>query len=501
MKIKLFTIGILIYALSACRGFLEVIPETSLTADSFYQSQQDFEQAVGGIYAPLLGLYNQDWVMNEMRSDNTFFIYNIAQRGYKQQEDLATFTLETNNTNTSGKWTNNYLIISRANQVLKVIDAVNFGQAAKDNLKGQALFLRALAYFDLVKNSGGVPLFLDPATSYKETFKSRADATEVYKQIITDAGAATKLLPAKASAVGRATSGAAYTLLADAYINQKSWAEAEAALKTVTTLGYSLLPNYADIFNPKNKGNNESIFDVQYTEGTSQPIHNSLPYLFLPLLTDLSVITGVKPASAQTYGGFNVPTPDLLKAYEDTLKDKRFVASVGFYTGPSPLIGVTYNRTPYIKKYQHPHAVYNQTAENWPVYRYAEVLLMLAEVTNEQGRQADAVIFLNQVRARAGLTPLTAGSQTAMRISILNERRTELAFENKRWHDLVRSGLAVQVMSGYGAKIKANPQAYYYPVGSAPIATAFNVTDRDLLYPIPVGELIINPALKQNPGY
>ncbi|WP_080054582.1 RagB/SusD family nutrient uptake outer membrane protein [Spirosoma aerolatum] len=501
MKPKSLIVSIALLMLSACKSFLEVVPETSLAADNFYQSQTDFEQAVGGIYAPLQGIYNQDWVLNEMRSDNTFFIYNIAQRGGKQQEDPATFTVETNNTYTLGKWTNDYLIISRANQVLKSLESATFVESAKANLKGQALFLRAFAYFDLVKNFGSVPLFLEPATSYQTTFKARSDATEVYKQIVADASAAAKLLPAVASATGRATAGAAYTLLADAYMDQKAWADAETALKTVTTLGYSLLPNYADIFKPTNKGNKEIVFDIQYAEGTSQAIFNALPYLFIPVLADPSVITGVKPASQQTYGGYNVPTPDLLKAYEDTLKDQRFAASIGFYTGPSPLIGITYNHTPYIKKYLHPHSVYGQTADNGPIYRYAEVLLMLAEVTNEQGRQADAVGYLNQVRVRAGLNPLTAGSQTALQASILKERQVELAFENKRWHDLVRSGTAVQVMSAFGAKVKANPQAYYYPTGGAPIATAFNVTDRDLLYPIPVSEIITNPDLKQNPGY
>lgn len=501
MKIKLIAIAFLSSVLSSCNDFLDVVPETSLTADNFYQSQQDFEQAVGGVYAPLQGLYNQDWVLNEMRSDNTYFIYNIAQRGYKQQEDAATFTLETNNGNTSGKWTNDYLIIARANLMLKTIDAATFDATAKNNLKGQALFLRAFAYFDLVKNFGGVPLFLDPATSYQTTFKGRSEASDIYKQIIADADAASKLLPAKASAPGRATSGAALTLLADAYINQKSWPEAEAALKTVTTLGYSLLPNYADIYKPTNKANSEIIFDVQYAEGTSQAIFNSLPYLFIPVLPDPSVITGVKPATQQTNGGFNVPTPEMLRAYEDTLKDQRFSASIGFYTGTSPLIGVTYNRIPYIKKYIHPHSVYNQTADNGPIYRYAEVLLMLAEVANEQGKTSDAAGFLNQVRTRAGLGATKANSQTDMRTAILNERRVELAFENKRWRDLVRSGLAVQVMSAFGARVKANPQAYYYPAGSAPVANAFNVTERDLLYPIPVGEIVINSDLKQNPGY
>ncbi|GAB3928644.1 RagB/SusD family nutrient uptake outer membrane protein [Larkinella terrae] len=502
MKTRFILAGILLLTVGACKDFLDVVPETVLTPANFYQSQADFEQAVGGIYAPLQPLYNQDWVLNEMRSDNTHFVFNIAQRGPKPEEDPSTFTIENNNRNTAGKWTNDYLIISRANQVLSTIDNIDFAQAVKDNLKGQAYFLRAFAYFDLVKNFGGVPVFLEPASSYKDTFKSRTEVAEVYKQIIADAEQAAKLLPNRATqTIGRASSGSAYTLLGDVYINLKRWPEAETALKSVTTQGYMLLAEYGDIFKPTNKGNAETVFDVQYAEGTSQAVSNYLPYRFLPVLTDPSVITGVKPSSSNTDGCYNTPTPDLLAAYEDTLKDKRYKASIGFYSGTSPLVGVTYKNTPYIKKYQFPHARYGETGVNWPVYRYAEVLLLLAEAANEQGRSADAGVFLNQVRTRAGLPNTTATSQTTLREAIWRERRIELAFENKRWHDLVRSGLAVKTMSEYGARIKANPQKYYYPVGSAPAAAAFNVTDRDLLYPIPIGEIIINPDMKQNPGY
>jgi hypothetical protein len=285
------------------------------------------------------------------------------------------------------------------------------------------------------------------------------------------------------------------------YINLKRWAEAETALKQVTTMGYGLLANYSDVFNPANKGNNEIVFDVQYAEGTSQAVSNFLPYKFLPVLTDPSVITGVKPSSSNTDGSYNTPTPDLLAAYEDTIQDKRFHASVAFYSGPSPLVGIVYNHTPYIQKYQFPHTRYRETGVNWPVYRYSEVLLMLAEVINEQNRTPDAAAQLNLVRRRAGLKDVAASSQTAFRDIIFKERRVELAFENKRWHDLVRSGKAVAVMNAYGASVKANPQKYYYPQGSGPADAAFNVTEKDLLYPIPVGEIIINPELTQNSGY
>lgn len=502
MKIKIIAAGLLLCMISSCSDFLDINPETTLSSTNFYKTQTDFEQAVGGTYAPLQGLYNTDWILNEMRSDNTHFIFNIAQRGPKQDEDPSTFTVENNNVNTATKWRNNYLIISRANQVLNSIDLVEFDQPSKDNLKGQTYFLRAFAYFDLVKNFGGVPVFTESADSYQTTFKPRSEMGVVYEQIISDLAQATALLPNRAGqAAGRASSGSAYTLLADVYINSKRWAEAEAALKQVVGMGYTLLPNYQDVFNPANKGNTEIVFDIQYAEGTSQAVSNSLPYKFLPVLADPSVITDVKPSPSNTDGSYNTPTPDMLAAYEDTLADKRFAASIGFYSGASPLVGVVYNHTPYIKKYQFAHSRYRETGVNWPVYRYAEVLLMLAEVTNEQNRPAEALTHLNLVRRRAGLKDIPVGSQAAIRDAIFKERRIELAFENKRWHDLVRSGQAVAVMNAYGAKVKANPQKYYYPAGSAPADAAFHVTERDLLYPVPVGEIVINPELKQNPGY
>src|SRR5690606_28510719 len=300
----------------------------------------------------------------------------------------------------------------------------------------------------LVKNFGGVPLFLQQAESYADTFRERSDASQIYDQIIKDLEEAITLLPADAGAIGRVTSGAARTVLADVFLGLKRWSDVEQLLLPLTNGQYGLLSNYRDIFDPANKGNREVIFEIQYAEGTSQVLHNYLPYRFIPVLTDPSVITGVSPASTNGDGCYNTPTPDLLDAYEEG--DKRLEASIGFYSGSSPLIGVVYNNTPYIRKYMYPHARYGQTAQNWPVYRYAEVLLMLAEALNEQGKTGEALEYLNGVRVRAGLSPLSINDVAGLREKIFKERRIEFAFENKRWRDLVRSGQAVEVMNNFG---------------------------------------------------
>lgn len=503
MKIKIIITGLLLFTLCSCKKFLEQNPETTVAQSAFFKSQGDFEQAVVGVYSPLRTIYNMEWQLTEMRSDNTFFIYDVANRGSKPWEDLATFTVETNNASLMTYWQNNYLVISRANLVLANLDNISFDQFVKDNIKGQALFLRALAYFNLANNFGNVPLFLGPPSSYNETFKQRTPVSDIYKQVIDDASSASLLLPTDPNKadIGRVTSGAAFSLLADTYLTLGLWSDAQTALQSVMKMGYSLLPDYNNIYNPSNKGNDEIIFEINFVEGTSQAMYSTFPYSFLPVLADPSVLTGITPEAINNDGSFNTPAPDLIAAYEDTSRDKRFAASIGFYTGPSPLVGVTYTHTPYIKKFQHPHALSGQTNQNWIVYRYAEILLMMAESLNEQNKSSEALPYLNAVRQRAKLPYVTISSQTELREKILNERRIELAFENKRWHDLVRSGLAIEVMNAFGAKVKANPGNYYYAAGNAPPPNAFNVTKNYLVYPIPITEIVINPELTQNPGY
>jgi hypothetical protein len=149
---------------------------------------------------------------------------------------------------------------------------------------------------------------------------------------------------------------------------------------------------------------------------------------------------------------------------------------------------------PYIKKFAAPHALHGNTGNNWPVYRYAEVLLFLAEALNEQGKSADALPYLNMVRDRAfgvGSATVTITSQGDLRDIILRERRVELAFENKRWFDLLRTGRAKDVITAYGNRVKSKPQDYYYPDGAVPPNNAF--TNLDLLYGFPADEASLNP--------
>ena len=486
MKLYIITVLALTGLLGACKkDFLELPSQTSLSTPVFFKTQNDFQQAINGAYASLRGLYSGTsgaWAMGEMRSDNTMYKYNPTDRGTIQPEFIKDFTDDANNGVSANKYFTDYTIISRVNQVLEPIDGIDFDATVKNNIKGQAYFLRAFAYFDLVQYFGKVPLHLKPAKSISETALPLTSVDSIYLQIIDDAKQAAALLPAKAAQEpGRVTAGSAKTLLGNVYLVLKRWAEAEAILKDVT--GYSLLPDYATVFDPAQKNNSESIFEVQYKEGTEGFASNFF-YTFLvqPITAaEITAVTGIAEVP-RTIEGYNIPTPDIIAAYE--AGDKRKDASVGYITAA----GVPF---PYIKKYSHAHALTNNTNDNWPVYRYAEVVLMIAEALNEQNKTADALTYLNQVRARAGLLTSTASGQVAVRDAILKERRVELAFENKRWPDLVRTGNAQTVMTAFGARVKANPQAYYFPAGIAPAAAAY--TTINLLFPIPASEVALNP--------
>ncbi|MDB5249702.1 MAG: RagB/SusD family nutrient uptake outer membrane protein [Segetibacter sp.] len=502
MKAKIIISGLIGFVLTGCSKNLDVLPETALSSNVFFKTEIEFKQAINGAYVPLRTIYNdRDWLLGEMHSDNTYYFRNILFGATEQQENLADFSIPTangitTNTHVRDEYRALYQIVARANEILAQIDPVDFDAVSKANLKGQAQFLRAFAYFKLVQYFGKVPLHLTPVTNRQEAPAQLGSVEDLYKQIETDAKAAAQSLPLKSKQdAGRVTSGAAKTLLGNVYIVQKKWPEAEALLKEVVTSGeYDLMPDYSNAFSGtnSNKNNKESVFEVQFMEG-SAGYNGTLIYNFLPrpmTAAELAPITGVANPQALSGEGNNAPTPDIIAAYETG--DKRKDASIAYVTLSSSL---RENKVfPYIKKFAFPHATFNNTGNNWPVYRYAEVLLFLAEALNEQNKGGEALPHLNKVRDRAfgaGVSPVTTTGQAELRDIIMRERRVELAFENKRWHDLVRTGKAVEVITAYGSRVKANPQAYYYPNGAVPPNNAF--TNITLTYGLPADEAALSP--------
>ncbi|WP_373516796.1 RagB/SusD family nutrient uptake outer membrane protein [Pricia sp.] len=495
MKKIIRILAVLGVVLTSCEDELSIFPEDSLSTPTFFKTEEDFTQAINAAYVPLRLINNQSKpYLAEMHSDNTYFARNTAFGATEQQEDIADHAIPsddgiTANVHVERVYVEYYRIVARTNQILTTIDEAEFDETVKANIKGQALFLRAYSYFDLVQFFGSIPLHLTPVLGREDAALPLSNEDEIYAQIVSDAQAAIPLLPPKSQQEpGRVTSGAAQTLLANVYMVRQQWAEAETVLRAVVASNeYALMTDYADAFsgNSDNKNNMESVFEVQYKEGP-EGLDGNFLYNFIPrpiTAEEVGAITGTSNPQPVNGEGNNIPTPDIIEAYEDG--DLREEASIQYVTISESFWqdGVY----PIIKKYVEPHSLHNNHGMNWPVYRYAEVLLFLAEALEEQGQAGEALTYLEQVRTRAGLGAPSGDLGEA----IFRERQVELAFENKRWFDLVRTGRAIDVITAHGARIKANPIAYYYPEGVEPRSNAFtNITER---YALPASESSLNP--------
>ncbi|MCD8538475.1 MAG: RagB/SusD family nutrient uptake outer membrane protein, partial [Leadbetterella sp.] len=336
-------------------------------------------QALTGCYSQLQDVINDQWMLNEMMSDNTTVDFNPGERGFAyRHEAFEYWTITSNNSVNTTLYNRYYNAIYNVNTALMKLNASTaIPGEEKQAFDGQLRVLRAYYYFQLVQYYGDVILvtepFSDPAKAYEF---SRVPADEVYQQIEADLTAASEQLAVSYDAAnkGRITRGAALSLLGKVYLTRKKYNEAVTALKQVTGLGYSLNASYADNFDPARKNGPESVFEVQYDGSSTLGEWSNFIYVFGPR-ESAAAVTGFPQSNPS---GWNIPTKDIIATYETG--DLRKAASVGLdYKRPG-----TGEAIPYIKKYAHTHAVYGRTNDNWPVLRYADVLLMLAEAINEQ---------------------------------------------------------------------------------------------------------------------
>lgn len=498
--------------LTACSGdFLNLTPQHFENEGNFFQTEDDFTQAINGVYPTLRAVSGRHaFLMGEMRSDNTHYTRNSSDRGFAsvRGEEIADFIIDSQNGYVNDMYNACFYGVSRANTVLTRIANVDLPEDFKNKIIGEAKFIRAFLYFQLVQCFGGVPLHLTEVKDPSGAFLPRSPVDAVYEAIVADVTDAIAKLPAVTFPQnGAATRGAAKMLYAYVLMTKtgRDYAGAERQLRDVMEMGYELLPEYADVFDPAKKNHKESIFDIQYMMGDQYGQQSDWLYYFIPKTTDAEIITGVPNSNTLSYGGWNVPTPEMIASYEPG--DKRLDPSVAVAVGHLPEDGTfgmvvegvlragdptirNYELAyPFINKYCHPHAKVLNTDDNWPVYRYADCLLLLAECLVEQGRASEAVIYVNLVRNRAGLP----GAETVDAETVANERRHELAFENHRWYDLIRTGKALEVMTRYGRYIKS--------IDPGLADRTYRIEKEYLLYPIPYRETQLNSALVQNPGY
>lgn len=495
--ILLFPMALLV--ISACsEDFLDKNDPTVLVVSNFYQDETQVEQALNGVYGQLQPLISDQWQYNEFITDNTTLHFNQGNRGQGPAlEALEFWQINSSTGNITNLYNMIYSNMVNVNTTLARLENTTINEDVKRRFEGELKFVRAYYYFLLVQYFGEVVIMTEPLNTPSEAYDyAREPVEKVYELVISDLGFAADVLPVSynESNVGRATQGAALSLLGKVYLTINAYEQAISTLNQVLPLGYSLLENYADVFDPQNKNHEESIFDVQFQGDNLLGEGSSFIYTFAPRESGGAVID----FPGQDGGGWNIPSLDMIAAYEEGDLRKEASLNEGYTNLEGEWVPV-----PYITKYHHPHTIRGITNDNWPVLRYADVLLMLAEAINEvSGPTEEAYGYLNEVRARAGLDPLSGLNKESFRTAVLKERRMELAFENHRWFDLKRTKTIdelVSFMNAYGEKERSNPTTSREGIPFS--GGDFQFEAYEALFPIPADELRINDELTQNTGY
>lgn len=495
LYIKKISLVALLISAASCADFLDESDSSNFTLDNYFTKPEHAKSVVNSVYQSLQpvmssGFGGGPWMMVE-------FATGLADTELGQaQYSLFVKDLVNNSDNEYGQtiWTSYYKGIANANIAIAKIPEIKMDETAKLKLIGEAKFMRAYYYFNLVRIFGNIPLTLEPIDlTSEDLFAAPANPEEVYNQIVLDLkDAEVSGLPMRDPS-GRASLGAAKSLLSSVYLTMAGYplqkgAEyytlaAAKSKEVIDSEAFSLFTSYGDLHNPAMKNLGENIFMAQFAAYIS------------PSSWQVSIIPynrGISNYSAETGGIF--ANQDFVESYEPG--DKRTSEKEFYYTSYS--LRADRSKTLelgdyYIYKHFDEVAQTNTTSSgmNWPILRFAEVLLIYAEASNEaNGPNSEAYNAINKVRNRAELAPLNGLSKDELREAIWREKFYELSYENKTWFDMVR------IRKGFNVKTLEFEEYVGHQFVYGP-----TLKERELLFPIPTAEIRNNKNLIQNSGY
>lgn len=519
-KVKTIKITALVVLLSvffmSCEDFLEEAPDSILTEANFYKTESDAISAIDAIYASVqTGNQGMYWAFflshTDATTDDVFVdpgVGNTAWQGFGK------LNIDPNIGILNATWDHHYRTIARANTA---IDKISTELTIRDKLVAEAKFFRAIAYFDLVRYFGDVPLTTRTIENLDEAYSiasTRTPSTEIYELIEADLLEAEQNLPNIRSGAdaGRITAGAAKGLLAKVYLTwagaplndvSKYQLAADKAGELVNNrgiYGYDLESNYLDVF--VNDLSKESLFEAQTVKGAGPG--GSGTGSLLGIMTFPRQLNGILGSN---YRGNALvrPTPDLINAFDPS--DLRY--QTGFFTSLTNADGsATATFDPHIFKYVqvedllYQGLVLNDGDRNTKILRFADILLIYAEALNEVNSAPTAAAFgaVNEIRARAGLANLnTSLDKDGFRNAVYLERRFELFAEGHRWFDLVRQGRFVSTMQNFSNTMQDFPN----PATTSTFVIEKNIKPYHVLFPLPQNQLnLLNLEEDiQNPGY
>lgn len=490
--------------LSSCDIDLNQQPISKATSETYFQTLNDFTQGLNAVYSSSRGYPDRLMNLSETRSDN---LYAISDGGVRDWEGINSFhkTLDANPYVTEA-WQSNYTGIFRVNNFLEQLQAkgesVITDAEMRRQMEGEARFLRAFYYFDLLRYFGPVPLIDRVVDAPEAKLIPRSPVNDAYAFVIEDLNLAIDYLPEKSKYVekidkGRANQEAAKMLLGLVYmtrsgpdlgidgpgINSGEWTKALSLFdEIIASNEYSLLDSYSSIFDYSNEHNKEVIFNIEYATGATPVVGGTFPWVLVP-------DTWFQSKGFATQGGLTirpVSTDFMDQIGQDDIR-RAFSIQEGYVNGP-----VAENR-PFVKKFVDLSNVPTSSRMDWPinyiVFRYTDLLLLKAEcilngAPGTASEDVDAVV--NQIRHRAGITEDLVG---VTKEQLLQERRREFLGEGLRWFDLIRSGKVQETMSTWIQAEDGGRQMQ-----------SFNINF--VLYPVPQSEFNKSPGLyEQNPGY
>lgn len=490
MKLKIYFIGTLaLLSQIGCSDFLDEMPISSETNDNAYKEATQIEAALNGTYESFQSSDYYVWdnvLLQDVRSDNHYAGGDNAEIYSFEQ-----LTISPTNSRINKAWSNIYNAILKANTVLEKAPLVADPRLTEERRKqiiGEAQFLRAYHYYNLVTMWGGVPIILKPTTSANpsEVQIPRSSVEAVYAQILSDLDAAIAVLPDTYGTdanvnKARATAGAANALAAKVCMQMPTPNPTQALAYIAAVEGskanYKLI-NYADLFDGNHYNNDESIIEVQFIGGTEG---NWAPQMHLP-----------PSISGDSWRKFVTPSHDLINAFDaegDVIRKNATVMFEKVSWVDEFWFNTSNSAIPFAYKWKNASGWASSDREY--ILRYGDIVLLKAEALNETDDINGAAAEVNKIRLRAQLpvlTPAQMSSKAVLKNTILKERRLELAQEAQRWTDLVRFGVAVSTMQNLVEIDLRSGNPVIYPMTAAKI-----------LLPIPQTEIDRNPSVTQNP--
>lgn len=475
-------------ATTACHHMLDQDPRSEHEEDQFGRNDEEVGVLVNGCYNGMQLPLETEWKLTELRSDNSLQgSPNSTSTTNIYLNYLDMFSLNATHPDVYEYWYSTYQNVESINNMLSKLPNVE-DTTLRKQYQGEGLFIRSYHYFNLVRLFGPIFIHTEKISAEEAKLKNRIPVFQVYERIIEDLQNCITLLPESYGKgdLGRTTSWAAKALLAKVYLTNESLEEARVLLQDIIDNSYhELLSSYENVFSISNEMNNEIIFAVRYKSG-SVGLGSKFANWFAPSSSGSNVVNG-------NGSGYNYPTSSLNGAYapEDNRKNvniERYVSAAS-----SKL---------YVNKYISYVQIRYDAENDWPVLRYSDVLLMYAEVLGKLQGPSAGLPYLNQVKTRAGLSAIPSMVSIDDFIDeVLNERRLELAFENDRWFDLLRSGKAISILRQH----IIDEAQHYNSTGYSDEARNImkNVQEWQLMLPIPQREIDTNNkvVIVQNTGY